>query len=137
MNEKTNSGVKEIVVDPNRGLKYVIAIALASIAISVFYTIWDAVDGYSMVGDVFGIIINVVIGLLVLSGQPWMRYLFAGLCAYNLFYKIIFLIRVICGMRTNVFNFAACTIISLIYALCIVVLFVNKDVKAYFTPEEK
>lgn len=136
MEKNQNGGVKQIVVDPNKGLKYVLAIALGVVALNVFYTIWDAVDGYSILGDVFHIVFSVVISLLILSGQPWMRFLFAGLCGYDLFFKIIYFIRVIAGMRTEPFSLVVGIIVALFYAFCVVVLLVNKDVKAYFTPEQ-
>lgn len=136
MSKNQNSGAKEIFVDPNKGLKYVLAIALGIVAMNVFYTIWDAVDGYSILGDIFGIVFSVVISLLILSGQSWMRFLFAGLCAYNLFFRIIYFIRVISGMRTNTFNLIVGIVVAAFYAFCMIVLLVNKDVKAYFTPEQ-
>ncbi|MGN0114820.1 MAG: hypothetical protein ACI396_05795 [Acutalibacteraceae bacterium] len=137
MNENQNGGEKLIVVDPNKGLKYVLAIALGIVAMNVFYTILDAVDGYSILGDIFGIVFSVVISLLILSGQSWMRFLFAGLCGYQLFFRIIYFIRVITGMRTNTFNLVVCVVVALFYVFCMIVLLVNKDVKAYFTPEQK
>ena len=136
MNENQNGGEKLIVVDPNKGLKYVLAIALGIVAMNVFYTIWDAVDGYSILGDIFSIVFSVVISLLILSGQSWMRFLFAGLCGYNLFFRIIYFIRVITGMRTNTFNLVVGIVVAAFYAFCMIVLLVNKDVKAYFTPEQ-
>ena len=137
MNENQDGGEKLIVVDPNKGLKYVLAIALGIVAMNVFYTIWYAVDGYSILSDIFGIVFSVVISLLILSGQSWMRFLFAGLCGYNLFFRIIYFVRVIIGMRTNTFNLVVGIVVALFYAFCMIVLLVNKDVEAYFTPEQK
>ena len=140
MNENENQKqTEQIVGDGNRGIKFVIGIAAGMIAMNIFFTIWDAVDGYSIISDIFGIIFSIVVGLIILSGQPWMRYLFVGLCCYNAFFRVLNLIFIIGEMSTQELNWFLLIIQSVLllyYVVSAVLLLTNKDVKAYFTPEE-
>lgn len=144
MEVKTQEQIKtdpfKKVGEGNKGMYTVIAIAAINLLISIFYTVWDAIDGYSLSSDVISIIICIVVGLFILAGMSWMRYLFACYCGYSAFCKILNLIFFIGEIHTQSLDwfYIILNAVLLIYYLAsMLMLLINRNVKAYFAPDSE
>lgn len=123
----------------NKAFYMLMAIAGGNLAINIFYLIWSIVDDYSIYSDIFNIGAAIVIGLFILSGMTWIRYVFAGFCIYRLIFIVINIVNLILETSTqdmNWFLFILQIVLGAYFLISAILLMFNKDIKDYFAAEE-